>query len=109
MKAILVLCLLASISCFNIINAGICLIGNEKIRTVAGEVISSIKEKDFGKIFSLIILNFSEIKEIVSKCLKEENDDVLLKTKKIRTLALIPCPVGCCNPRLTTCTGCRCR
>lgn len=99
MKAILVLCLLASISCFNIINAGICLVGNEKVRTIASEAISSIKEKDFDKILRIIISNFSELKDIVSKCLKDENDDIKLKA--------IRCPPYCCGHN-TMCNFCKC-
>ena len=106
MKAILVLCLLASISCFNIINAGICLVGNEKVRYIAKEVISSIKEKDLGKILSIIISNFSELKDIISNCLKDENDDIMLETKYLGS-SNIRCPSYCCG-KMTMCTGCKC-
>ncbi len=106
MKAFLVFCLFASISCINIINTGICLVGNEKVRTIAKEVISSIKEKDLRKILSIIISNFSELKGILSKCLKDENDDIVLETKYLGSF-IIPCQHYCCGKH-TMCTGCKC-
>lgn len=100
MKGILVLCLLASISCFNIINTGICLIGNEKVRTVAGDIFSSIKEKDFGKLLNVLLSNFSELKDIVSKCIKAgKDDDIVLKNGK---------RVICCDAKLTMHPDCPC-
>ena len=106
MKAILILCLLASISCFNIINAGICLVGNEKVRTIAKEVITSIKENDFEKILSIISTNFAELKDIVFNCLKDDNNDIILKRKQ-GELFVRRCPNYCCG-KMTMCTGCKC-
>ena len=108
MKAFLVLCLLASISCINIIDAGKCLAGNEKVITIAKEVISSIKEKDLRKSFSIIISNFSELKDIVLKCLKDEdeNDDIIIQSKYFGSFK-IPCQVYCCG-KMTMFTNCKC-
>ena len=75
MKAILILCLIATLNC-NIVDTAFCLIGNEKIRATFTDVVSAIKEKDWNKIFTTIVLNLSDIIDIVRECVTpEKNDD----------------------------------
>ena len=81
MKAILVLCLLASISCVNYIETLGCVITNPKVISLAGEVIKTIKSKEFEKLIPLAIQSFSELKDIVTKCLNPR-DEVVLKESK---------------------------
>ena len=75
MKAILILCLLATLNC-NFIDTAFCLIGNEKIQNTFTDVVSAIKEKDFNEIFNIVISNLPDIIDIVGDCVKpEKNDD----------------------------------
>ena len=86
MKAFLVLCLLVSISSFDFFKTGFCLLGNEKLRTIAKDVISSLKSQDFTNAISLVISNLEEIKNIVVDCLEldkknDDDDDIVLQCK----------------------------
>ena len=60
MKAILILCLLATLNC-NFIDTAFCLIGNEKIQDTFTDVFSSIKVKDWIKMLNIIESNLSDI------------------------------------------------
>ena len=75
MKALLILCLIVSLNC-NILDIGMWLFSNEKLRNVVGDVIKSIKEKNFVNILSLFLTNFNEVKSIVVNCF---NDEPVLK------------------------------
>ena len=80
MKAILILCLLVTLNC-DIISTAFCLIENEKIRSFAKEAISKIKNKKYADLPTLVISNFSSLKDAVISCIgqKEEEDEVVLK------------------------------
>ena len=79
MKTLLILCLIVSLNC-NLLDIGICLFSNEKLRNVVGDVIKSIKEKNFGNILSIVLINFNEVKSIVVNCF---NDEPILQGKYI--------------------------
>ena len=118
MKALLFLYLLASISCFNLLNAGLCIFGNEKIISLAGNIISSVKDKDFGNVINLLLSNFSELKNIVANCLESEKEPNLQAFKRpkgitpptgpspiIKQIRIIGCKIGCSARREKNC-GC---
>ena len=88
MKALLFLYLLASISCFNLLNAGLCIFGNEKIISLAGNIISSVKDKDFGNVINLLLSNFSELKNIVANCLESEKNLIFKLLRSLKELLL---------------------
>ena len=72
MRVFLVLCLLASISSFDLLTTGICLFTHKKLRALAKDVIDTIKEKDFGKLLSLVLSNIGEVKSIVQECIEDD-------------------------------------
>ena len=78
MKVILILCLLATLNC-DIISTALCLLGNEKIRTFAIEVISKIKNKEWDDLPFLVIANFSSLKNAVVSCISPKEEEVILK------------------------------
>lgn len=88
MKAILVLCLLASISCGNVLT---CLMQDPTIIKIAGEIISAVTQKEYQKIITILSENFFVIVQEVMKCLKNEDDDVVL---------MVSAPAGCKHPLL---------
>ena len=71
MKKILILCLIISLNC-NLIDTGLCLFRNEKLRHIASDVIDTIKEKNWMKAISIVMMNFEEIKSIFGECLHPE-------------------------------------
>ena len=72
MRVFLVLCLLVSISSFDLLSTGICLFTHKKLRSIVKEAIDTIKEEDFGKLFSLVLSNIGEVKSIVQECLEDD-------------------------------------
>ena len=88
MKAILVLCLLASITCGNVLT---CLMQDQKLIKIAGEIITAITQKEYEKIITILSENFFVIVQEVMKCLKDEDDDVVL---------MVSAPAGCKHPLL---------
>ena len=78
MAPILILCLLATLNC-DIISTFFCLLGNEKIRTFANEVISKIKNKEWDSLPVLVIENFSSLKNAVVSCIGPKEEEVVLK------------------------------
>lgn len=88
MKAILVLCLLASISCGNVLTS---LMQDPTIIKIAGEIISAVTQKQYQKIITILSENFFVIVQEVMKCLKDEDDDVVL---------MVSAPAGCKHPLL---------
>ena len=83
MKVILILCLLATLNC-DIISTALCLLGNEKIRTFAIEVISKIKNKEWDDLPFLVIANFSSLKNAVVSCISPKEEEIILKEEKDR-------------------------
>ena len=108
MKVLLVVCLLASISCINIINVGICLIGNGKFISIVGDAISSIKEKNYEKLLKIILSNCNELKDMVFNCLKDRNDNKLDKSITTQLQVIGRCPPACCMSDGTICFNCKC-
>ena len=76
MRVFLVLCLLISISSFDLLTTGICLFTHKKLREIVKDAIDTIKEEDFGKLFSLVLSNIGEVKSIIQECIE---DDISLK------------------------------
>ena len=83
MKAILILCLLATLNC-DIISTALWLLGNEKIRTFAIEVISKIKNKEWDNLPFLVIANFSSLKNAIVSCISPKEEEIILKEEKDR-------------------------
>ena len=71
MKAILIICLIASLNC-NIFDVGMCLFSNGKIRSVVSEIFTAIKEKNWENVLSIAISNFEEVKTNAINCFDEE-------------------------------------
>ena len=71
MKAILLLCLIAALNC-NLMDTAFCLIRNDKIRSVASQVIDTVKNKNFFKLIEIASSNFEEVKSIVLNCVNKE-------------------------------------
>ena len=89
MKAILLICLIASLNC-NLVDTALCLFKNDKVKTIASDILSALNEKDFNKIIEIALSNFSDIKTIVQNCLNE--DEPILQTKTANP------PNRFCNP-----------
>ena len=72
MRVFLVLCLLVSISSFDLLTTGICLFTHKKLRTLVKDAIDTIKEEDFGKLLNLVLSNIGEVKSIVQECIEDD-------------------------------------
>ena len=96
MKAILILCLLATLNC-NFIDTAFCLIENEKIQDIFTDVFSSIKVKDWIKMVNIIESNLSDIIDIGKECLIPEiiDDKGEIVLQKIKHK---PCRNNNCDP-----------
>ena len=79
MKAILLLCLIVALNC-NLMDTAFCLIRNDKIKSLASQVIETIKNKNFSKLIEIALNNFNEVKSIVKNCL---DDEPVLKEQSI--------------------------
>ena len=90
MKAILVLCLLASITCGNVLT---CLMQDQKLIKIAGEIITAITQKEYEKIITILSENFFVIVQEVMKCLTDEDDDD-------DVVLMVSAPAGCKHPIL---------
>ena len=77
MKAILILCLIASLNC-SFLDTALCLFQNAKIRTIVSEAIEAVKAKDFNKLIQIAFANFNDVKSIVQNCL---NGEPILQSK----------------------------
>ena len=89
MKAILLLCLIAALNC-NLMDTALCLIRNDKIRSLVTEVIDTVKNKNFSKLIEIALSNFKEVKSIALNCL---NDEPILKQQDWRDVAA--CRIAC--------------
>ena len=79
MKAILILYLLATFNC-DILSIVFCIIGNEKVKAFATEVITKIKKKDWASLPLLVISNFNQLKDAVVSCIgQKQEEEVILK------------------------------
>ena len=74
MKAILLLCLIASLSCTNLVDTVKCLLKNEKLRSIVSEAIDTVKSNNFNKLIEIGLYNFVDVKLIVQNCLTEKRD-----------------------------------
>ena len=77
MKVFLILCLLATLNC-DIISTVLCLVSNEKLRTVVLEVVDLVKEKQWSTLPFYVLAKFDEVKSIVLNCVRPD-DEVILK------------------------------
>ena len=82
MRVFLLLCLIAAALNCNIISTVLCILGNEKVHAIAKEVINAIKNKEWDSLLSIAFNNFNNMKDVVVKCLKPEDDEVVLKDTK---------------------------
>ena len=96
MKAILILCLLATLNC-NFLSTLFCVIGNEKIRAFATEVITKIKNKDWANLPLLLLNNFNQLKDVVVSCIGQKEEEVVLKQNLGDRIA--SCANSCRNAR----------
>ena len=69
MKFFLVLCLLAAISCAEVIDIIKCLAANPSIQEFVMEIINIIQSKDYIKLVNLFMKYFSPIYDAVMKCI----------------------------------------
>ena len=96
MKAILILCLLATLNC-NFLSTLFCVIGNEKVRAFATEVITKIKNKDWANLPLLVLNNFNQLKDVVVSCIGQKEEEVVLKQSLGDRIA--SCGNSCQNAR----------
>ena len=74
MKAILLLCLIASLNC-NLVDTALCLLQNDKLKSIVSEVIDTLKTQNFNKLIEIVLSNFSDAKSMVLNCLNKETGD----------------------------------
>ena len=74
MKAILLLCLIASLNC-NLVDTALCLFQNDKLKSIVSEVIDTLKTQNFNKLIEIVLSNFSDAKSMVLNCLNKETGD----------------------------------
>ena len=90
MKAILVICLLAFISCQkDIIDIAKCLYESPKVKELIADVMVAIATKDFSKLWEKIKDSLPELIQIVIKCVTSENE-VNLQID-LCTRCILPC------------------
>ena len=76
MKVVLVLCLLAFMSCQkDIIEIGKCIYESPKVKELISDVMVAIVTKDFSKLWPKIQSSLPELIQVVIKCVNEENED----------------------------------
>ena len=92
MKAILLICLIASLNC-NLVDTALCLFTNDKVISIASDILAALKENNFTKIIEIALSKFNDVKLIVQNCLNEE-PVLSLKT------ANYPNPRKVCDPRI---------
>ena len=71
MKAILLICLIASLNC-NLVDTALCLFKNDKVKSIASGILAAVKENNFNKIIEIALSNLSDVKSIVQNCWNEE-------------------------------------
>ena len=76
MKVVLVLCLLAFMSCQkDITEIGKCIYESPKVKELISDVMVAIVTKDFSKLWPKIQSSLPELIQVVIKCVTEENED----------------------------------
>ena len=68
----------------------LCLIRNDKIKSLVTEVMDTLKSKNFSKLIQIALSNFKEVKSIVLNCV---NDEPVLKMQDWRDVAA--CRIAC--------------
>ena len=80
MRVVLVLCLLAFMSCQkDIMDIAKCLYENPKVKELIGDVMVAIVTKDFSKLLPKIIESLPELIQTVIKCVTAEIGDINLQ------------------------------
>ena len=79
MRVVLVLCLLAFMSCQNIMDIAKCLYENPKVKELIGDAMVAIVTKDFSKLLPKIIESLPELIQTVIKCVTAEIGDINLQ------------------------------
>ena len=93
MRVVLVLCLLAFMSCQkDIIDIAKCLYENPKIKELISDVMIAIATKDFSKLWPKIMESLPELIQAVVKCVMTENEVNLQMKDPIRCPL---CKVSC--------------
>ncbi len=90
MKAILLICLIASLNC-SLVDTALCLFTNDKVKSIVSDILAALKESNFNKIIEIALSKFSDVKLIVQDCLNEEP---VLRS----STAPYPNPRRFCNP-----------
>ena len=73
MRVVLVLCLLAFMSCQkDIMDIAKCLYDNPKVQELIGDVMVAIMTKDFSKLWEKVKESFPELIQAVIECVTEE-------------------------------------
>ena len=94
MRVVLVLCLLAFMSCQrDIIDISKCLYESPKVQELIGDAIVAIVTKDFSKLLQKILDSLPELIQTVIKCVtseKEVQEEVNLQGT---TFSTVPCPM----------------
>lgn len=67
MKAILLLCLISLLNC-KFLDVALCLYKNDKLRSIATEVVDSFKTNNFNAFVEILLSNLDNVKTIAQKC-----------------------------------------
>ena len=71
----------------------LCLIRNDKIKSLVTEVMDTLKSKNFSKLIQIALSNFKEVKSIVLNCVND--DEPILKTSNYDWRDVIACRRAC--------------
>ena len=86
MKIVLLLCLISLFACkINIIETGICLISNPKIKEFGLKLLSYLNTQQFSDVLPTIIKSFPELYDAFTECLSNsKEEDIVLQDSECR-------------------------
>ena len=106
MRVVLVLCLLAFMSCQkDIMDIAKCLYESPKVKELIGDVMVAIVTKDFSKLLEKIKDSLPELIQVVLKCVTGENEANLEMIPPCRFRCIPYC--NGINPDPIKCAECR--
>lgn len=73
MKAILLLCLITLLNC-KFLDIALCLYENDKLRSIATEVVDSFKTNNFNAFIEIVLSNLDNAKAIAQNCINKKTN-----------------------------------
>ena len=96
MRVVLVLCLLAFMSCQkDIMDIAKCLYESPKVKEIIADVMVAIATKDFSKLWPKIKEALPELIPVVIKCITENEDEINLTSAECSKFEKFECGVVC--------------